>query len=178
MITGLLIFITCGSAASLGMEDALIDAVRWGDLTTAGSCLACCIIWLYSITSGTYTRSTQLKTLSVFTSSKLFFGQFFFFFDSFLNTKSKWLPVCVNEGGGDVAGGRGGKVNGSHPPPPPPLCHPWSERAAARTCLEERLGWVQQIPLWCWRSTNRQGDWITHITQISQLLLMMQEQST
>lgn len=173
MITGLWIFITCGSAASLGMEDALIDAVRWGDLATAGSCLACCIIWLYSITSGTYTRSSQLKTLSVLTSSKLFFGQQVFL-DSCLNTK--WLPVCVNEGGGDVAGGRGGKVNGS--PPPPPLCHPWSETAAARTCLEERLGWVQQIPLWCWRSTHRQGNWITHITQISQLLLMVQEQST
>lgn len=42
--------------ASLGMDDALIDAVRCGDFTTVvWSCLACCRILLYSITSGTYT---------------------------------------------------------------------------------------------------------------------------
>lgn len=71
----------------------------------------------------------------MFTFSKLFFHNRQF---SFLNTKCKWLPVCVNEGGGDVGGGRGGRVNGSRHHPPP-LSPPWSEKAAAATCLVERL---------------------------------------
>lgn len=38
-----------------------------------------------------------------------------------------------------MAGGRDGRVNGSHHRPPP-LSHPLSEKAAAQTCLVERLG--------------------------------------
>lgn len=48
--------------------------------------------------------------------------------------------MCVNDGGGDVGGGRGGRVNGScrrHPPLPSP---PWSRTSAAGTSLVERWG--------------------------------------
>lgn len=41
------------------MEEARIDAVRWGDLTTVELRLARCSIWLYSITSGTYFQVPQ-----------------------------------------------------------------------------------------------------------------------
>lgn len=57
----------------------------------------------------------------------------------FLNTTCRWLPVCVDDGGGDdVGGGRGDRVNGGsrrRHPPPFPL---WSKTAAAGTSLVER----------------------------------------
>ena len=43
------------------MEEALMDAARWGDLPAAELCLAACILWLYSITSGTYMQVSQNK---------------------------------------------------------------------------------------------------------------------
>lgn len=59
-------------------------------------------------------------------------------YPSFLNTTYGWLPVCVNDGGGDVGGGTGCRVNGirRHPPPSPP----WNETVAAGTSLVERWG--------------------------------------
>lgn len=65
----LLIFTTCASIASLGMEDALMDAVLWGDLIDVGACLACCSIWLYSMTSGTYTKKKRAGCFWVTTSA-------------------------------------------------------------------------------------------------------------
>lgn len=47
--------------------------------------------------------------------------------------------MCVNDGGGDVGGGMGGRVNGTRRLPPPPS-PPWSETVAAGTSLEERSG--------------------------------------
>lgn len=136
------------------MEDALIDAARCGELIAVGSCLACCIILLYSITSGTYISTMQKKMagFASFSPPKSHKSNMFIESGSqrspshnrqfgFLNIRHYWLPVCVSEGGGDVGGGRGGRVSGSRRPPPlPPLSPPWREEAAAGTCLVERLG--------------------------------------
>lgn len=47
--------------------------------------------------------------------------------------------MCVNEGGGDVGGGRGDRENGSSHHSPP-LSLPWSEKMVAGMRLVEKLG--------------------------------------
>lgn len=61
--------------------------------------------------------------------------------------------MCVNGGGDEAGAGRGCRVIGTPRPLPP--SPPWSETAAAGTCLVERLGWVQQNLLWFWGETQK-----------------------
>lgn len=59
------------------------------------------------------------------------------------------IPVCVNEGGGDVGGGMGGRVSGSCRHCPVLPSPPWSGTAAAGTSLVGSWGYVPRTLLWC-----------------------------
>lgn len=208
------------------MEEALIDAVRWGDFISAGSCLACCITWLYSTTSCTYTDTTEMlvshifllqsvknqsediklmlftHTLAAKQANKTWKSYLFHFphefcwpkvhqlcsdktlimqmcmYSNFLSTWRRWIPVCVNGGGGVVGGGRGGKVNSRHHLPPLPLLSPpWNKTAAAGTSLEERSGWGPRNLLWCWGGAGRQTGRLLYTSshKMSLLLIILKE---
>lgn len=92
---------------------------------------------------------------------------------SFLQTKL--LPVCVNGGGDDVGGGKGGRVNGSRCPrlPPPPPSRPWNETAAAGTSLGQRWDWLPQNLLWCWNDQHKDSGRATTVDAHIHLQIMM-----